>query len=43
MRDVLIHDYLGVDSSLVADVALAKVPDLHTSPTALLERMSATQ
>lgn len=36
MRDVLIHDYFGVDLDIVCDVALVKVPGLHAALTALL-------
>ena len=36
MRDVLIHDYFGVDLDIVCDVALVKVPTLHASSLTLL-------
>lgn len=39
MRDVLIHDYFGVDLDIVCDVALVKVPNLHLALTALLQQL----
>ena len=30
MRDVLVHDYFGIDLDVVADVAFGKVPSLHS-------------
>jgi uncharacterized protein with HEPN domain len=42
MRDVLIHDYFGVDLDIVCDVALAKVPLLHVTLEALLAELDAT-
>jgi uncharacterized protein with HEPN domain len=41
MRDVLIHDYFGVDLDIVCDVALAKVPLLHATLEALLAELDA--
>jgi len=29
MRDVLIHDYFGIDYDIVWDVAINKIPSLH--------------
>ena len=42
MRDVLIHDYFGVDLDIVIDVALAKVPSLHVTLEALLDELEET-
>jgi uncharacterized protein with HEPN domain len=39
MRDVLIHDYFGVDIDIVCDVALAKVPSLGIALKALLDEL----
>jgi uncharacterized protein with HEPN domain len=36
MRDVLIHDYFGVDLDVVCDVALTKVPAIATALSELL-------
>lgn len=36
MRDILIHDYFGVDLDIVSDVALVKIPGLHELLTELL-------
>ena len=36
MRDVVIHDYFGVDLDIVCDVALVKVPTLQSSLERLL-------
>jgi uncharacterized protein with HEPN domain len=36
LRDVLIHDYFGVDAQLVADVALNKVPAIMPALSELL-------
>ena len=38
MRDRLIHDYFGVDYTIVWDVATNKLPDLHFKIKALLEQ-----
>ena len=43
MRDVLIHDYFGIDLDIVSDVALAKVPSLYTTLKALLEELDGTR
>ena len=37
MRDKLIHDYFGVDYTIVWDVATTKLPDLREKLQALLE------
>jgi uncharacterized protein with HEPN domain len=37
MRDRLIHDYFGVDYTIVWDVATTKLPDLRVKLQALLE------
>jgi len=39
MRDRLIHDYFGVDYSIVWDVALNKLPDLRIKLLDLLEQV----
>jgi len=39
MRDRLIHDYFGVDYSIVWDVALNKLPDLRIKPLNLLKQV----
>ncbi|MBI4764291.1 MAG: DUF86 domain-containing protein [Deltaproteobacteria bacterium] len=39
MRDRLIHDYFGVDYTLVWDVAKNKLPDLHTKLHFLLKEI----
>jgi uncharacterized protein with HEPN domain len=36
MRDVLIHDYFGIDLDVVCDVAIVKVPGLRADLAALL-------
>jgi uncharacterized protein with HEPN domain len=36
MRDVLIHDYFGIDLDIVCDAALVKVPSLHVALEELL-------
>lgn len=36
MRDVVIHDYFGIDLDVVLDVALDKVPKLQTTLETLL-------
>jgi uncharacterized protein with HEPN domain len=41
MRDVLIHDYFGVDLDIVCDVALVKVPDLKLALDDLLRRLDS--
>jgi uncharacterized protein with HEPN domain len=40
MRDVVIHDYFGIDPDIVCDVALVKVPSLHGSLDKLLSSRS---
>ena len=37
MRDRLIHDYMGVNYSIVWDVIRNKIPDLHEQKTKVLE------
>ena len=39
MRDKLIHDYFGVDYTIVWDVATTKLPDLREKLQALLEKI----
>jgi uncharacterized protein with HEPN domain len=39
MRDRLIHDYMGVNYSIVWDVLKNKVPELHKQILEVLERM----
>jgi len=39
MRDRLIHDYFGVDYTIVWDVATNKLPDLRRKLHALLEKI----
>jgi uncharacterized protein with HEPN domain len=39
MRDVLIHDYFGIDVDIVCDVALVKVPSLHAELRELLRQL----
>lgn len=41
MRDVLVHDYFGVDLDIVCDVALVKMPLLLEPLQALLTEMDA--
>jgi uncharacterized protein with HEPN domain len=41
-RDVLIHDYFGVDLDIVCDVALVKVPALREDLRALLQLIEGT-
>ena len=36
MRDRLIHDYIGVNYSIVWDVVINKIPDLHKQISELL-------
>jgi uncharacterized protein with HEPN domain len=36
MRDRLIHDYMGVNYSIVWDVLTNKIPDLHNQIQAVL-------
>ena len=43
MRDRLIHDYFGVDYTIVWDVATTKLPDLRTKLQALLEATEKRQ
>ena len=37
MRDRLIHDYLGVNYSIVWDVVKNKIPDLHSQVAEILK------
>jgi uncharacterized protein with HEPN domain len=39
MRDRLIHDYMGVNYSIVWDVLKNKIPELHKQILEVLERM----
>ncbi len=41
MRDVLIHDYFGIDLDIVCDVALVKVPSLSKALEDLLRQLDA--
>jgi uncharacterized protein with HEPN domain len=41
MRDVLIHDYFGVDLDIVCDVALVKAPTLRVELEELLRRLDS--
>jgi uncharacterized protein with HEPN domain len=41
MRDVLIHDYFGVDLDIVCDVALVKVPTLRPALAELLRQLDS--
>ena len=43
MRDKLIHDYFGVDYTIVWDVATTKLPDLREKIQALLEATEKSQ
>jgi uncharacterized protein with HEPN domain len=43
MRDRLIHDYFGVDYTIVWDVATAKLPDLRSKLQVLLEASEKRQ
>lgn len=43
MRDRLIHDYFGVDYTIVWDVATTKLPDLRVKLQALLEATEKRQ
>jgi uncharacterized protein with HEPN domain len=43
MRDRLIHDYFGVDYTIVWDVATAKLPDLRSKLQSLLEATEKSQ
>ena len=43
MRDRLIHDYFGVDYTIVWDVATTKLPDLRVKLQALLEATEKCQ
>jgi uncharacterized protein with HEPN domain len=43
MRDKLIHDYFGVDYTIVWDVATTKLPDLREKLQALLEATEKSQ
>jgi uncharacterized protein with HEPN domain len=39
MRDVLIHDYFGIDMDIICDVALVKIPSLHKALGDLLQQL----
>lgn len=39
MRDRLIHDYMGVNYSIVWDVIKNKIPDLHKQMIKVLEKL----
>ena len=39
MRDKLVHDYFGVDLSLVWDVVVSELPDARTRIVSLLEEL----
>jgi len=41
LRDVVIHDYFGVDLDIVCDVTFAKVPPLREELKRLLARLDA--
>ena len=43
MRDRLIHDYFGVDYTIVWDVATTKLPDLRSKFQSLLEAIEKGQ
>ena len=43
MRDRLIHDYFGVDYTIVWDVATKKLPDLRSKLQTLLEAIEKSQ
>jgi uncharacterized protein with HEPN domain len=43
MRDKLIHDYFGVDYTIVWDVATTKLPDLREPLQLLLESTEERQ
>lgn len=43
MRDRLIHNYFGVDYTIVWDVATSKLPDLRKKLQALLEAIEKRQ
>jgi uncharacterized protein with HEPN domain len=43
MRDRLIHDYFGVDYTIVWDVATTKLPDLRAKLQALLDATETRQ
>ena len=43
MRDKLIHDYFGVDYTIVWDVATTKLPDLREKLQALLDATEKSQ
>jgi uncharacterized protein with HEPN domain len=40
MRDRLIHDYMGVNYSIVWDVVKNKIPELHEQIVAVIEKES---
>jgi uncharacterized protein with HEPN domain len=39
MRDVIVHDYFGVDTDIVREVAFVHVPSLRDQLVALLEKV----
>jgi uncharacterized protein with HEPN domain len=39
MRDRLIHDYMGINYSIVWDVIKNKIPELHTQISLILEEV----
>jgi uncharacterized protein with HEPN domain len=39
MRDRLIHDYMGINYSIVWDVVKNKIPELHQQITEVLDRV----
>jgi uncharacterized protein with HEPN domain len=41
LRDILIHEYEGVDLAIVWDIAMNEVPGLHGAVLSLLERHSS--
>jgi len=41
MRDVLIHDYFGIDLDIVCDAALVKVPSVHVALGDLLRLLDS--
>jgi uncharacterized protein with HEPN domain len=40
LRDILIHEYEGIDFAIVWDIAINEVPPLHRAVTSLLEAPS---
>ena len=43
MRDVLIHDYFGVDYTVVWEAAMTKLPKLHEQIVAMLDEMRSDE